>query len=90
MKDKSFVCIGLHYGEHGMAPENLIADVKKYGKSCKLAMIRLLFRESRMDATLEQYCRWAEFFRDNKIYFCFLYSIVIFIVITPFIFNKFQ
>lgn len=75
MKDKSFVCIGLHYGEHGMAPENLIADVKKYGKSCKLAMIRLLFRESRMDATLEQYCRWAEFFRDNKIYFCFLYSI---------------
>lgn len=71
--DRSFINIGLHYGEHSFVPGEVIADVKKFGKDCKLAMIRLLREEG--EIAPKQYFEWAEYFKNNKIYFCFLYSI---------------
>ncbi len=72
MSENSFVITGLHYGEHDFIPEEIIPQVKKFGKDCRLAMIR---PKAGVDVTPEQYYEWAKYFRDNGIYFCFLYSV---------------
>lgn len=69
--DKSFIVTGLHYGEHMRQPEHMLSHIKKYGKDCKLAMIRTSFKEL---AEPEIYYEWARYFKENKIYFGFLYT----------------
>lgn len=69
---KDFVVTGLHYGEHGFVPEEIISEVEKYGKDCKLVMIR---PKNGVEVTHEQCCEWARYFKEHEIYFCFLYSV---------------
>ncbi len=69
--DKTFCVTGLHYGEHNRDPKLFMNEFKKYGKDCKLAMIRTSCKEL-IDP--EIYYEWARYFKENKIYFCFLYS----------------
>lgn len=69
--DRGFIVTGLHYGEHLRDPKEFLAQMKKYGKDCKLAMIRTPFPEL---VDPEQYYEWAHYFKENQIYFCFLYS----------------
>lgn len=69
--DKRFVVTGLHYGEHMRDPKQMLEHIKKYGKDCKLAMVRTAFSELIDPA---YYYRWAQYFKENKIYFCFVYT----------------
>jgi len=73
MESKSFVISGFHYGDHGFEPEKLIDMVETYGKGHKLAMIR----PKNMQELDPEYCyKFAKYFRDKEMYFCFLYTIV--------------
>jgi len=69
--DRRFIITGLHYGEHMRDPERMLDHIKTYGKDCKLAMVRTAFPEL-IDP--EYYYQWARYFKENKIYFCFLYT----------------
>ena len=65
---KETVISGLQYGLHNHTPETFPDVVKKYGKNCELVMVR---PRSLDQMTAEQYRKWAAFFRENEIYFCF-------------------
>ncbi len=69
--DRSFIVTGLHYGEHLRDPKDFLAQMKQYGNDCKLAMIRTPFPEL---VDPEQYYEWARYFKENQIYFCFMYT----------------
>lgn len=65
---------GLHLGEHGFIPENIINELKEncLDRGMNFATIRpAKFTQVEPD----YYRKWAKFCRDNKIYFVFLYTI---------------
>lgn len=66
-----FIVTGLHYGEHMREPSGMLEHIKTYGKDCKLAMIRTAFSDLADSSYYEQ---WARYCKENKIYFCFLYT----------------
>ncbi len=69
--DKSFIVTGMNYGEHIRKPELFIDQFKKYGKDCKYAVVRTSFADV-IDP--EYYYEWARYFKENEIYFCFMYT----------------
>lgn len=76
MSDKQQVIAGIHYGEHGLDPKTVIEEIHKYGSKCSLIMLRPgVSRNTTGEVpTAEDYYRWARYFKDNKQYFCFLYT----------------
>ena len=72
MGAKELIATGLQYGTYSHTPESLPEVVEKYGKGCQLAMVPVRKFEV---MPFEQYCQLARYFKENKTYFCFEFSI---------------
>lgn len=71
--DKSFILSGLHYGENGFIPEEILDEIEIYGKGYGLAMIRPTANNPVIDD--EVYLKLAQYFKEKKIYFMTLYGV---------------
>lgn len=68
---QSFAISGIHLGEHSFSPENLLQELEARGGD-KLSFITIRTREEQVPA--QCFYDWAQYFRDHKIYFMFLYT----------------
>ncbi|NLD87184.1 MAG: hypothetical protein GX633_02870 [Clostridiales bacterium] len=70
---KDFIISGIHVGEHSFEPEAVIREIKE--RCIDRGMNFVTIRTNRETVPAEYFYKWAEFLRDNKIYFIFLYTI---------------
>lgn len=72
-KDKSFILSGLHYGEHGIVPEEIFKEIETYSSGGNLVMIRPTPNSPRLSDEL--YLEIADYCKKNKMYLCTLYGL---------------
>lgn len=73
MADRDIVLNGIHIGEHDFIPEKIIDEIKSrcIDKGFNYAVLR----PHGEGITQEDYCKWARYLAENKIYFMLLYTI---------------
>ncbi len=71
---KTEMLYGLHIGEHGFEPEEIIREIKEncIDRGMNFVTIRT---PKRTPVAPEHFLRWAKYLADNRIYFIFLYTI---------------
>ena len=65
---------GLHVGEHGFIPENILGELKTNCLDRGMNFVTIRPKQFRMMDD-HYYLDWARFCADNKIYFVFLYTL---------------
>jgi len=73
---RDLVIAGIHYGEHGIEPEKVIEEIEKYGSQCSLIMLRPGASVNTTGKVVEEedFYRLAQYFKEKKTYFSFLYT----------------
>jgi len=71
--EKDIILHGVHIGEHGFVPEQIISEIQT--RCIDRGLNYAVIRTRSTPIPQELFLQWAEFLAENKIYFSFLYTV---------------